>query len=236
MKRSLYALCLILFAILGCRLPRFNLFNRVIKGNEYDLKIDNSYFAGLGCFESNDCLPEEFMDLKDPIGYITEPDELLGGLMPAVPLAVAVSVRHDDISIPAVYVKRCLSKAYIRYLIVVDEEMRLIDSLEGLAAQFAPIDSEEEALSYAIASTGFSAVNDLHEFPKPKLYADTVEETYVKSVDGGYIVHLFNTYLCGCGPHIARSVNVTVHMDGSLELSEFEEAFSDPQFDGICVD
>ena len=236
MKRSLYALCLILFAVLGCRLPQINLFNKVVRGNEYDLKMDNSYFAGLGCFESTDCLPEELKALEAPIGIISEPGDMLGGLTPTVPLAAAMTVRHDDVTIPAVYVKRCLSKAYIRYLIAVDGEMRLIDSLEGLAAQFAPIDSEEEALSYAIAATGFSAVNDLHKSPKPKLYAETVEETYVKPVDGGYVVHLFNTYLCGCGPHIARSVNVTVHMDGSIELSEFEEAFSDPELDGMCID
>lgn len=236
MKRPLYALCLILIAVLGCWLPQFNLFNKVDDGNDYDLKMDNSYFAGLGCFESPGCLPEELKNLEDPIGIINEPGDMLGGLTPAVPLAVTLTVRHDDVTIPAVYVKRCLSKGYVRYLVVVDGEMRLIDSIEGLAAQFAPIDSEEEALSYAIAATGFSAVNDLQKSPKPKLYSDTVEETFVKSTDSGYIVHLFDAYLCGCGPHIIPSIDVTVQKDGSIELSEPVDAFSDPKLDGMCID
>jgi len=236
MRRPLYAFFLILFLVLGCRLPELNLFKKVVRGDEFDLKMDNSYFAGLGCFESLDCLPQEFKELKDPIGYINKPDDLLGGLTPATILAVAGSALHDDIVIPAVYVKRCLSKVYIRYLIVEDGKMRLIDSLEGLAKQFAPIDSKEEAFSYAMAATGFSAVNDLHRFPQPKFYAETIEETFVKPVDNGYIVHLFNTYLCGCGPHIIPSVDVTVHTDGSIEVSEPVDAFSEPKLDGMCID
>ncbi len=237
MKRPFYAFWLILFSVISCRLPPLTLFNKVIQEDEYDLKMDNSYFAGLGCFESPDCLPEELRNLEYPIGIISEPSDSLGGLSPAVPLAAAITVSHDpDENIPSVFVNQCLARRYVRYLVSVDGNMRLIDSLEGLAAQYAPIESPQEALSYAIAATGFSAVNDLHKSPKPKLYSDTVEETYVNAVDEGYSVHLFDAYLCGCGPHIVQSVDVAVHKDGTIQRSQPVDAFSDPELDGLCID
>jgi hypothetical protein len=237
MKRSLLAFCIILFVLISCQFPQLNLFRKVTRGNEYNLKVDNSYFEGLGCFKSNDCLPEELRTLEYPVGIIEEPGNILGGLTPVIPLAVAITNNYDpEVKIPSVYVKRCSTQLYVRYLVYVEGNIHLIDSIEGLAAQFAPIESPEEALSYAIAATGLSAVNDLRKSPKPKLYSDDVKETYVKAAGEGYTVHLFDTYLCGCGPHITHSVDVMVNRDGTIQLSEPVDAFSDPQYDGICID
>lgn len=225
-------LVIALFFITGCGASQ-----KVIQHPAPSLKVDNSYFSSLGCFSDPSCLPRELQDIAHPIDNISEPADILGGLTPAFPLAVATThgfTSEDEI--PAVYVKRCMVQQYVRYLVIVDEEIHLVDSIEGLASIYAPLDSPDEALSYAIASTGSSAVYDLYENRELKFYVDAPEETFVREVNGGYLVHLFNTFLCGCGPHIVKSVNVTVKTDGAITLSDAVDVYSDPELDGLCID
>ncbi len=225
-------LVIALFVLTGCRASQ-----KVIQHPAPALKMDNSYFSDLGCFTDPTCLPPNLQNIENPIDNISEPGDILGGLNPGFPLAVSTThgfTPEDEI--PSVYVSRCMVKQYVRYLVSVDGEIRLVDSVEGLAALYAPIDSPNEALSFAIASTGYSAAYDLHENRELKFYVDSPEETFVRDVNGGYLVHLFNTYLCGCGPHIISSVDVTVKTDGSIKLSDPVEVFSDPKLDGLCID
>jgi hypothetical protein len=134
------------------------------------------------------------------------------------------------------YIKPCLSTRHVRYVAEVGGELQLLDSVESMAAVYAPIESAEEALSYALATTGYSAVYDLESTPNLKLLVDPLEETYVAETPEGYTVHLFDTFLCGCGPHIIRSVEVQVSQDGKLTQSQPVDAFRDPAIDDLCVD
>lgn len=232
MKRMLLLCCLVILMLVSCSTQE-----NIIEHPAPDLKMDNSYFSGQGCFNELSCSPGDFQQPDPPVTMIRKPSDLLGGLTPAYPLAEGSTVLYrDEEEIPAVYVNRCMRYQYIRYLVRVDDETRLVDSLESMAQLYAPIDSPEEALSYAIAVSGYSALYDIDAIKRPKFYTSPVEETFVREIDGGYLVHLFNTYLCGCGPHITRSVDVTVTVDGSVTYSEPLDAFSDPQYDDLCVD
>lgn len=232
MKRALLLCCLVLFVLSSCRSQ-----DTIIEHPAPELKVDNTYFEGQGCFKEMNCSPEGFQQPDPPVTMIRKPADLLGGLSPAYPLAVGSTVLYsDEEEIPAVYVNRCMRYQYIRYLVRVDEETRLVDSVEGIAALYAPIESPEEALSYAIAASGYTALNNIELIKRPTLYTNPVEETHVREIDGGYLVHLFDTYLCGCGPHITRSVDVTVFKDGTITFTEPQDAFSDPEYDGLCID
>lgn len=237
MKR-VFGICLTLVIVLSaCSLPSFSLFKKVIKHPPLELTIDNSYFTDLGCDYDPSCLPKDLQQLEHPIGMVLYPSDLLGGLDPAYPLVVASTVVHyGEEELPAVYINKCLGDQYIRYVIAVEGKTRLVDSIDQMAELYAPIESENEALSYAIATTGFSAVYDLHKLPRPKFYMNPIEETYISEKEGAYLVHLFATYLCGCGPHINRAVDVTVQKNGTIALSEFTDAYSDPKLDGMCID
>jgi hypothetical protein len=237
MKRALIPFCALLSALLACSLPQFNLFSKVIKHDPPTLQIDNQFFADKDCFNSSDCLPENLKKLDPPIGMLLEPSSMLGGLTPKMPIAIATTMAYEPIAdFKYVYLNQCLRTQYIRYVVSDSDTLVLVDSIDGLAALFAPIDTPEEALSYAIAATGYSAIYDLHEFPRPKLYVDSVEETFVTATEEGYSVHLFDAYLCGCGPHIAKSVEVEVSRDGQIKTSEPINAFSDPKMDELCID
>jgi hypothetical protein len=162
---------------------------------------------------------------------------MLGGLNPALPLAVGSTVlSRDEGEIPAVYVKRCMRYQFIRYLVFRNGSIELVDSLNELSEIYAPIESADEALSYAVAATGYTALFDLGNRKKLEFYNPLIEASAVTSTDGSYKVTLFDTYLCGCGPHIINSVDVVVNEDGTLDVAEPQPAFSDPENDGLCID
>ena len=209
----------------------------VIEHTPPELTVDNTYFVQQGCFNELSCSPEGFQQPDPAVSLISKPSDMLGGLTPTLPLAVGSTVLYrDEGEIQAVYVNRCMRNQFIRYLVRIDDQTILVDSIARMAEFFAPIDTSQEALSYAIATTGYAALFDIEAIKKPVVYTDTIEETFVQQVEGGYLVHLFDTYLCGCGPHITQSVDVTVNEDGSIQVTEPVDAFSDPQYDDLCVD
>ena len=131
---------------------------------------------------------------------------------------------------------RCLRNQFIRYLVFREGSIELVDSVDKLSQIYAPIDSADEALSYAIAATGYTALFDLGNRKKLEFYNPLIEPTSVTSADGSYKVTLFNTYLCGCGPHIIYSIDVTVNRDGTIEAADPQPAYSNPENDGLCID
>lgn len=237
MKRSLSVIVFIVFALVACKLTQINPIKRVIEYPEPELTIDNSYFTELGCFDSLDCLPDDLKAIDPPISAIYEPSHLLGGLKPEHPLALVYRVSFDrEEEFPAVYVKPCMGRFYYSFLVNVDGEIQLIHSAQGMADLYAPIESEDEALSYAMAVTGLNALYDFESQWTLKLYTKPLVESHSTYDGEKFMVHLFNTFLCGCGPHIATSVDVTVYPDGSFTLAEPVQAFSDPKYNGMCID
>ena len=237
MKRTLLSVSLVLLTLVSCSLYQFNPFKRVINYPMPEVKMDNTLFSEMGCFNSVDCLPDELKNIDAPITAIYTPSDLLGGLNPQLPLAVASTITfYDDPEVTSVYRESCMATNNIRYLVVVDDEMRLIDSAEKMKELYAPIESEDEALAYAMAVTGLSALYSLDTQPRLKHLTKPLEESH-STFDGEvFHVHLFDTNICGCGPHITESVEVTVHQDGTLEKADPVEAFRDPELDGLCID
>lgn len=231
MKRVAFCGIALLVLLVSCTQQR------IIEHPAPEMSMDHAYFSEQGCFKEPSCDPEGFIQPVPPITMIRKPSDLLDGLTPALPLALGSTMLYqDEGEIPAVYVNRCMRYQFIRYLVRVNDETILVDSTEMMAKIFAPIDSVEEALSYTIATTGYAALFDLETIKKPTLYIDQVEESFVEEIDNGYIVHLFDTFLCGCGPHVMQSVAVTVLQDGSIQIAEPVDALSDPQYDDLCVD
>ena len=228
--------CLVLLSV-SCRLTQINPFKRVVDHPRPEMKVDNSYFKGLGCFESVDCLPEEVRDGPYSIEGIYPVPDLFGALKPELPVAIASSVRfYGDEEVPAVYSKKCMATFYYRYLILGDDQIQLVDSVNEMREIYAPIENEDEALAYAVALTGYSALFDLANKPNYKVIAKPLEATYSRFDGEVFKVHLFNDFLCGCGPHITKSVDVTVMQDGSIHVAEPADAFQDVTLDGLCID
>jgi hypothetical protein len=221
----------------SCSLSRINPFKRVESYPAPKLTVDNSRFSELGCFESTDCLPDDLKNIPFPVSSIYPLNDYLGGLDPKLPMAQTGDMSFDyDKVIPSVYTKGCMGIYYVRYLVEVDGQMRLIDSTDGLKELFAPIASEDEALSYAAAVTGLTPINDFKKHLLYKHYIRPLVESHATFDGKHYTVNLFDTHVCGCGPHIVSTITVTVQQDGSFSLSEPVGAFSDPKNDFLCID
>ncbi len=237
MKRILWFSLLLAFSLAGCSFLQGKSEEKIISHPAPELKVNTDYFTEKGCYDNPACLPDELKNIPFPVESINKPNDILGGLEPELPIALAISMGFTpEEEVPSVYVHRCMAHQYVRYLVYYNDKIHLVDSAEGLAAIYAPIDSPLEALSFAVAATGLSAQYDLDQYANLDLYAAQIEETYVSETGDGYLVHLFDSYLCGCGPHIVQSVDVTVTREGKISLSEAVDAYSDPKLDGLCID
>lgn len=160
----------------------------------------------------------------------------LGALRPDLPI-MQCQVNSADRSqpLPAVYTAGCLMRQYVRYVVYQDGQFRLISTLEELRSLYAPIESREEALSYALAATGLKMQYNLK--PAPMRYkVNVIEDTHVEEITGGYRVHLFHYQLCGCGPHGTSAVAVDVSRAGEVTQGTKVLLFEDPAQDSLCVD
>jgi hypothetical protein len=173
--------------------------------------------------------------------------DMYGGLEPSYPIAVCQKEWPSG--------AQCLRESggiiHIceQVIVYLDGTFQLIRTREELRDLFAPIESADEALSYALLATGYSvkyAPGD-YRLAVPgscdpghrwyRYYVDTLEDTHVVEVESGYQVHLFDSQEFGCAPHPVWSVIVQVNHDGVVtEQSKkklFEESSGGP---GCCVD
>lgn len=235
--KLILGLCCVLLALTSCSFPQIKRAPDIVQHDPPVLSVDDSYFVSTNCYNDLSCLPDGLISTDRQYDHLGKAPDLLGGLSPSVPLAVLTSNWYQPIpDVQFMYVKPCLSTRHVRYLARVAGELILLDTIESMAAIYAPIESAEEALSYALATTGFSAVYDLESTPDLKLLVEPLEETFVSETPDGYTVHLFDTFLCGCGPHIIQSVEVQVSRDGQVTQSQPVEAYRDPAIDDLCVD
>lgn len=237
MKLVLVQFCVLLLALTSCSYPQFKRSPDIIQHDPPVFSVDDSYFVSTNCYNDLSCLPNGLISTDPQYDHIEKAPDLLGGLTPFVPLAVLTSNWYQPIpDVAFMYVKSCLSTRHVRYLALVDGELILLDSIDSMAAVYAPIESAEKALSFALATTGYSAIYDLESTSNLKLLVDPLEETFVAETPEGYTVHLFDTFLCGCGPHIMRSIEVQVSREGKVTQSQPIDAFRDPAIDDLCVD
>lgn len=170
---------------------------------------------------------------------IRPPGDVLGGLQPAYPIRACLVLRDASQRLAEgefIYRDGCLMGEYIRYVILADGEFRLLKSLADLQQTYAPIETEAEALSYALAASGLGVRYGITAERDLRYFVDQLEDTYVKTVPQGYQVHLFDYKLCGCGPHPTYAVDVLVTGDGQVQELSREKIYEDPTEDKLCVD
>ena len=129
-----------------------------------------------------------------------------------------------------------LSGSYIRYVVFQDGEYRLLKTEEEFRTVYAPIESPEEALSYVLAVTRYSAAYGIEYDPTMEYEVNKLEDTYVTSEFDGYILHLYFSQFYGCGPHWTSAVDVHVSFEGVIKEVGQTQVFRDPTLDDLCVD
>jgi hypothetical protein len=221
----------------------------VINHPQPELAIPSFAFEEVGCslseYGTGECSSES------PVAAlgcrrVSRASDLLGGLEPSYPIAECwvEPYRHEDpFSVEAqveadgyLYRNGCLSPRYVRYIAQPPEGLRLLGTAEAFREAFAPIESPEEALSFALAVTGLSAYFGLEARRGFRYFADEMEDTHVVEVEGGYLVHLYHYQFCGCGPHTTSAIDVRVTTGGDVVRVSQEVLYEDPAEDDLCVD
>jgi hypothetical protein len=142
------------------------------------------------------------------------PDPLLTELDPSYPM-VSCSVAK-----PFLYQSGCDKEQGTAYVITRDGKKELVTSLDTVRTLFAPIDSDKEALAYALIASGLYEQYGQKQTSENEYLAKKIEDSYVETTDAGYVVHLFDFRFCGCGKHETSAVAIQVSKDGDVkELS-----------------
>ncbi len=216
-----------------------------------ELSIDYSIFEDAGCPLTehgfrlcNNNSPLAVLDCDE----IREPSNLLGGLEPLYPITQCLVEPYRNTERPGIanaammaegkyfYNAGGIIPVYVRYVIFRDGQIHLIKTEEDFRTIFAPIESADEALSYALAVKNLRAYYGLAYDPEYVYFTDTIEDTHVEPDTSGYRVYLFDLEVFGCGPHLTSSVELLVSTDGVIEQVSNTPLFKDPALDGRCVD
>ena len=213
-----------------------------------ELAVDFSAFEKAGCPENEygnrSCEPDSPPG-KLGCTSIQEPASLFGGLEPAYPLAICyveplANREGAEPDFPEegtyFYADGGLFPRYVRYVIYKDGNFELIQNENEFKAIYAPVDSAEEALSFALAVRRVSAYYDLQPDPNLKYEGKSVEDTHVEVTDQGYQVQVYFYQVFGCGPHYTYDVDLLVTNDGDVEELSNEPIFRNPDEDNLCVD
>ena len=124
----------------------------------------------------------------------------------------------------------------MKILIIKDGIYELIDTKEKLKKTFAPIENEEEALSYVSIYT-YTEIR--YDFPIKYYF-----RTFVKSINKSYAIKKSNGYetitydydVFNCGPHTHYRVKSFVDFDGNVKIIEKVKIYENPKEDNLCID
>ena len=200
---------------------------------------DASAFIRAGCIDTgNGRLDCSSIGLEDNFScqeIMAQYD--LGGLSPKVPIVACNVLLKDDGMDKGIVRQGCLYPMYRRYIIIDEGKYRPIEDKEGFIQYFAPVESPEEALAFAVALTNSRAAHNMTLPEGNMIYSvSSIRTTYVERIDAGFKVHLFYQQFCGCGNHPYFSIDYAVTRDGEVNEISSEKIYENPELFGLCVD
>jgi len=217
-------------------------FPKIINHEKPAMKVDFSPFEGIGCIECGKQSP------LYKLGCLSiAKNELLGGFTPVYPIAGCgyffeeiegtEDIGSVDLSVECLsYIATINGVLCGRLVIFKDSNYLLVKNFDELRTLFAPVDSPQEALSFALATSNYSAEYGQSVNSKYVYSVSEVEDTFVETIADGYLVHLFYTPSAGCGPFNTEAVEVKVTFDGYLQEMNRYPIYRDPSNDNLCVD
>lgn len=217
---------------------------RIIHHKKPSLSVDLSHFFLGECGGSlswRNCQPVTAVSNLGCSVIIDQP--LLGGLTPQYPIVTCVETRYglptdDWAPLPGgcIYTRQGSSFVCYHYIIYKDGRYQRVDTMDAFRALFSPVDSPEEALGFALASGDYFAQYKQKKDRDLVYSVSTLEDTYVKTVTGGYITQLFNTPVFGCGPFYTEAVELKVTYDGYVSEVKRFSVYRNPDHDNLCLD
>jgi hypothetical protein len=207
-------------------------------------RLDSNAFIDAGCLFDGYNLDCSSSGLLQRFGcmQIYNASSALRSLSPRLPVVECLYLSEDfhfqNDSEEGIIREGCMMPAYRRYIAKQGEEFILIRNKEEFLSMFAPVETKEEALAFAVALTGSSPRYDdsVPEgyFAMASAAELLLEPAYARETEEGFTVRLFDSEICGCGTHPYYAVDYLVTKAGDVtELSRQKVFDSTNQ---ICVD
>lgn len=171
---------------------------------------------------------------------IRPPAFYTGGLMP--PFAIGECIHYGESPPNRAYFKRPagLDSRYRSYIVFQGDDYRLIIRRTEFREIFAPVESADEALSYAMAVTSLTADFSIDPNANIEYLVRVIEETHVEETPAGYVVHLFDSdRQMGCDTHEFFAVKVLVTQAGEVSELSREKIYTSYacfDFEGLALD
>jgi len=222
------------FMLMGCRADvQFITYPRP------DLRVDYSVFESAGCIVDGLRLFCEESDSVSELGCDEiEQNPLYGGLDPAYPIAMCLF--DDELSAGKdsfFHVGGFLSMKSVQYVVYENGRFSLIANIQTLQSLFAPIETEQEALSYALVTNDLTPYFSFYHDPTYRYLVDRIEGTHVERYGDDFLVHTFEADVPGCGEyHAAAAVDILITRSGQVEILSQLDVFQNPLFDDMCAD
>jgi hypothetical protein len=201
-----------------------------------EIKNKSNAFIDSGCVGEAYSLNCDSLGLEKKFGCmrIDNASRELDNLSPRLPIAECLYLGDDSGPSQGIIREGCMMPLFRKYIVMQGEDFKLIESAEDFKSAFAPVETKEEALAFAIALTSSLPRYDtsLPEGYSP--VSSTVAPTYANETEKGYIVHLFDSELCGCGTHPYYAVDYLVSRDGNVTEIARQEVFNSTRM--ICFD
>ncbi len=188
------------------------------------------------------CLAEDFSLNCDDLGLgerfscmrIINASPALENLSPQLPIVECLYLSEDYNSQEGILREGCMMPLFRKYIIKQGDEFKLIESIEDFRSIFAPVETKEEALDFGVALTSSLPRYDTSVPEDYYQVSSSIRPTYAKETEGGYLVHLFESELCGCGSHPYYAIDYLVTRDGNVTELSREEVFNSTM--QMCVD
>ena len=196
----------------------------VIEYPSLDWAINVKVFKDLGCLGklSESCSTLIALGCDE----IQGPRFYLGGLQPSYAVMECIHENGEPPNKDYFRQLNGLDRRYRSYVIYQDGEYKIIIKKSEFKAIFAPVESTDEALSYAMAMTPLGARFDINPNEKIDYLVDVIEETHSEETSDGYLVDLFDwSHKMGCDLHPFYAVKVLVTREGDVHEVERQEIY-----------
>ncbi len=227
-----YRLLKIIFPVLislSCSwIPSYLLAYRKVVVIEYpplDWSINGQRLKDLGCEGKLQESCPELVTLG--CDKIASPRFYVGGLQPPYVVVECIHENGDPPDKDYFRKPQGLDARYRSFAIFQDGNYKLVIKRSEFKEIFAPIESVDEALSYAMAMTSLSARYDIDPNENVVYLVRQIEETHVEETVDGFYVYLFDESdeRMGCDMRSSFAVKVLVTRDGEVQEVNRQEIY-----------
>ena len=177
---------------------------------------------------------EDYKSIVDTFGLfgVYKAPDYYGGLNPKYQMALSYSNTEME---DCLYYSGGMNQLCENLVVKINNNYKHLKSKSDFQKCFAPIETEQEALSYVSIWTGTTPIYNFEIKSRYRTFVKEVHKSFSQKVDSGFITMTYYYSLFGGGPHSYYSVKSFVDFNGNVTDIERMRIYEDPEEDGMRV-